>query len=300
MTHLGRDYSSYQGNLTDADAEGIDFAFVKITEGDEYKNPYAPQQVKMLRSHNVEVGYYHFFTPSALVGDQLHNCATMASALGVTNLPIAIDSETADATGWPNLATHMMDFATGVEGWTNWVPNPRSMLYVDIEFYDALPGFPWGRWVWLADPNPGAPHRPCLVLQGAPRAVSGTDPKVIDPDTFMGSEADWAAFTRQATLLTVTPTPILLQGRNVMETPAFELPSPLDETGHGWYTPAMLGVAGLTDVNQIDAIIWVDRPPDVVGGYDKLPDSWGITEKNQLVINNGTPGVRYGCKIIFH
>lgn len=210
MTHYGRDYSSFQGNLTPADCAGIDFGYVKLTQGDEYKNPDAPQQIAMLKSQGVLVGYYHFFDPSALVGDQLHNFATFASALGVSPLPLALDSETQDTAGWPDLASKMMDFATGVESWTNWVPNPRSLLYVNINFYDNLQGFPWGRWVWLADPSDGAPHKPCLVLQGAPRPVSSTDVKQVDPDTFMGSDADWEAFTRSTPLPIQEPEDMLI------------------------------------------------------------------------------------------
>ncbi len=193
--HLGRDFSSYQGNLTDADCEGIDFAYVKATEGADYKNPYAPQQTGMLRSHGVEVGFYHFFQPADPVLDQLHNFQLMVSALGGTKLPLALDSEVQSNLGWPTLATRMMDFATGVESFTNFIPNPRSLLYVNLNFYDSLQGFPWGRWVWLADPNAGAPHRPCLILQQAPRPVSGTDLKVVDPDVFMGTDAQWLQFT---------------------------------------------------------------------------------------------------------
>ena len=112
-------------------------------------------------------------------------------------MPFALDSEVA-AKNWPTLATDMMNFAIGVENFPAPVPNPRSLLYVDISFYKALTGFPWGRWVWLADPNAGAPHEACLVLQTAPRPVSSTDLKVIDPDVFLGTEAQWAVFTSQA------------------------------------------------------------------------------------------------------
>ena len=195
MSHLGRDFASFQGNLTPADCAGIEFAFVKATEGADYKNPYAPQQCAALRAAGVHVGYYHFFQPGVNVLDQLDNFHKMISALGPTKLPFALDNEVADGAGWPDLASKAMDFVQAVESWKLYVPNPRSISYVNVSFYKALPGFPWGRWVWLADPNPGAPHEPCLILQSAPRPVSGTDLKVVDPDTFLGSEADWAAFT---------------------------------------------------------------------------------------------------------
>lgn len=207
MTHLGRDFSSFQGNLTDADCEGIDFAYVKATQGDTYKNPYAIQQCAMLRKHGVHVGYYHFLDPTVDTLAQLDNFARFTSGLGVSQLPLALDMEVASQKGWPALAQIAIDFAQGVEGWTNFVPNERSIFYVNISFYNALKGFPWGRWVWLADPNPGAPHRPCLILQGAPRPVGGGDGKVVDPDTFVGSEADWAAFTRSSVAPAPAPLP---------------------------------------------------------------------------------------------
>ena len=194
MSYLGRDFSSYQGDLTPADCAGISFAYVKVTDGYDYQNPYAPQQVAALRAAGVEVGFYHFFEPADQVEDQAHNFAKMAQALGGSKLPLAIDFELTDGQNWQTLAVELVDFAMTIESWQTPVPNPRTILYVNLSFYESLAGFPWGRWVWLADPNAGAPHKPCLVLQGAPRPVSGADPKSVDPDTFEGSQADWEAF----------------------------------------------------------------------------------------------------------
>ena len=203
MSHFGRDFSSFQGNLTPADCEGIQFAYVKATQGASYINPFAPQQVRALRAAGVKVGLYHFVTIADSIGDQLHNFATYAQALGGSQLPPALDCETPDPAGWAALAVLITRFAVGVEGWGEPVPNTQSVIYVNLSFYESLPGFPWGRSVWLADPNSGAPHKPCLILQGAPRPVSGADPKSVDPDTFMGTEAQWAVFTSQA-----APTPL--------------------------------------------------------------------------------------------
>lgn len=194
MTYYGRDFSSFQGHLTPEDCAGIQFAYVKATQGASYINPDAPQQVGALRAAGVKVGLYHFVTIGDSVGDQLHNFATYAASLGGSQLPLAQDSETVDPAGWGALATIMMDIAISVEGWGEPVPNTKSVIYVNLSFYESLPGFPWGRPVWLADPNPGAPHRPCLILQGAPRPVSSADLKVTDPDTFLGTDAQWAAF----------------------------------------------------------------------------------------------------------
>ena len=207
MTYLGRDFSSFQGNLSDADCEGIDFAYVKATQGSSYINPFAPQQVRALRAAGVKVGLYHFVTVVDSIGDQLHNFATYAQSLGGSQLPPALDCETSDPAGWGALAVAITRFAVGVEGWGEPVPNTQSVIYVNLSFYESLPGFPWGRSVWLADPNSGAPHKPCLILQGAPRPVSGADPKSVDPDTFMGSEAEWEAFIGEAAAIVHTGPP---------------------------------------------------------------------------------------------
>jgi len=207
MTHLGRDYSSFQGHLTPADCAGIEFAYVKVTQGSSYQNPDAAQQAAALRAAGVKVGFYHFVTVTDSVADQLENFAQMAAALGGSDLPPAQDSETTDPAGWPMLAKIMVGIAVGIEAWGHPVPNVESVVYVNLSFYNALPGFPWGRSVWLADPNPGAPHRPCLILQGAPRAISSTDLKVVDPDTFMGSEAEWEAFIGEAAPIVHTGPP---------------------------------------------------------------------------------------------
>jgi GH25 family lysozyme M1 (1,4-beta-N-acetylmuramidase) len=223
VTHLGRDFSSFQGTLSDADVAGIEFAYVKATQGGgdtAYQNPDAPAQVAKLRAAGVHVGFYHFLDPAATLLDQVHEFQLYVGALGGTDLPLALDSETQDNAGWPTLATLMVDFAMNVEAWTTPVPNPKSMFYVNVSFYDALAGFPWGRDVWLANPGVAAPQKPCLVWQQAPRPVSSSDTKVIDPDVFMGTEAQWAAFTGGVVLPAPTPAgppPNAVPGPNGLE-----------------------------------------------------------------------------------
>jgi lysozyme len=206
VPRVGRDFSSYQGNLTPADVAGIDFAYVKATEGDSYQNPYAPQQTKALRDAGVEVGFYHFFDMGKPVLDQVHNFQLMVSTLGGTPLPPAIDWEQGDPAGWGDSASQLMSFATNVEGWTYPTPHPRTILYVNQSFDDALKpyGFPWGRWVWLAYPGT-APSRPCLVWQNGQATLS--DGKSIDTDVFMGTDADWAEFTTGTATPAPAPTP---------------------------------------------------------------------------------------------
>ena len=196
--HFGIDLSSYQGvpslaSLRQLHAgNAVDFAYVKVTEGTDYTNPDARAQVEVLREAGIYVGLYHFLTPTAPIPEQVDDFLLTAQGLGGSDLPLALDSETAAPGGWPTLANDMVAFAMQVENEPTVVRCPKAMFYVNLSFYRALDGFPWGRLVWLADPNPGAPHEPCLVLQGSPRPEG--EFANVDPDLFMGDDAQWAAF----------------------------------------------------------------------------------------------------------
>lgn len=195
MTHLGIDLSAYQGDVDGAAlaAQGLEFAYVKASEGGSYKNPDAVQQVGALKAAGIKVGLYHFVNMDDLY-DQQMNFYLMAKALGGSELPPALDVETPDPGGWQALSKMVANFAISVEGWTNALTNPRSILYVNQEFYNALPGFPYGRWVWLADPGAAQPAKPCLVWQNGERPLRGALGQV-DADQFTGTDADWALFT---------------------------------------------------------------------------------------------------------
>lgn len=262
MSRLGRDFSSYQGNLTVADCAGIQFAFVKATEGGGYRNPYAPQQCSMLRNQGVLVGYYHFFQPSVAVIDQLDNFNRMAQALGPTPLPMALDVEVTDPNGWQSLAANVVDFCLNVEKWTNPVPNPHSIVYVNLTFYDNLPGFPWGRWVWLADPSHPSPSRPCLVWQNGDPSVAG---QPIDADVFVGTDADWGAFTGSAVAPAPAPTTTDI-GDSLQSTPI----TVSIAGGHGW-CPSPVPVAQVIDV------VPFDQAPEVAGRYVVVPTFVGVS-----------------------
>ena len=208
------DLASYQGNITAAElaalkAAGIEAAYVKATQGTDYINPFAAQQVKALRGAGIHVGLYHFLDVTKSIGEEAQYFVAAASALGGSDLPLALDSEEPAGAGWQDLASKMVAFAMQIENEPLVVRSPLSAFYVDLNFYENLAplGFPWGRMVWLDDPNPGAPHRPCLILQSAPRPEAGFSS--IDPDVFLGTEAQWSAFVTpgQAPAPSPAPTP---------------------------------------------------------------------------------------------
>ncbi|MEU9361810.1 GH25 family lysozyme [Streptomyces sp. NPDC048301] len=59
MLH-GVDVSAFQ---TDFDTDGLDFVFVKATEGRSYVNPKLKSQVKRVRDSECVLGFYHFLWP---------------------------------------------------------------------------------------------------------------------------------------------------------------------------------------------------------------------------------------------
>ncbi|WP_457518856.1 glycoside hydrolase family 25 protein [Streptomyces sp. TE33382] len=65
MLH-GVDISAYQPSF---DTDGLDFVFIKATEGRSYVNPALSAQVKRARDAECVVGFYHFLWPGN-VADQ--------------------------------------------------------------------------------------------------------------------------------------------------------------------------------------------------------------------------------------
>ncbi|MER5747614.1 GH25 family lysozyme [Streptomyces sp. NPDC002225] len=59
MLH-GVDVSSHQSSF---DTDGLDFVFIKATEGRSYVNPHLAEQVKRARDAACVVGFYHFLWP---------------------------------------------------------------------------------------------------------------------------------------------------------------------------------------------------------------------------------------------
>jgi GH25 family lysozyme M1 (1,4-beta-N-acetylmuramidase) len=58
----GIDVSSYQ-DPKDLDPAGLDFAFIKATEGTRYVNPKMKDEAEWAREHELAVGFYHFLHP---------------------------------------------------------------------------------------------------------------------------------------------------------------------------------------------------------------------------------------------
>lgn len=296
MNQQGFDVSNWQGQLPES---GIiaDFVYVQVSDGTGFKNPDAVQQVAALKAQGVRVGYYHFFRPDESMQDQLLNFYSYASALGESQLPVMVDCEVESVNGWAYTASQLADFCQHVEGWTNVVPNPRSFIYVNRNFYDNLQGegFPWGRWVWLADPGT-SPSRSCIMWQHAPAPQSWLGGRAVDPDTFLGDEGDWQEFLNLEAIQQAPAPPQQI----VQEAPTSEESevtskeltlTALDNNGNGYYSAEALGISS---TNLIVNVVWINTDP-AKSGYGHVPSNWSVDSDGQLVVEGGAPGGEYGC-----
>ena len=117
---LGLDCSKYQKDINweEAKAGGIEFAFIKITEGTTYSEDelYNVQaRAAEAKEQGVKIGYYHFARPGNEkdavkdAKDEIANIAKHLTHLPQANFPIVIDLESyAKDIVWDDKIKHMV------------------------------------------------------------------------------------------------------------------------------------------------------------------------------------------------
>jgi lysozyme len=119
---LGLDCSRYQNNINWAMAKtaGIQFAFVKITEGttgheDNLYN--VKNRVLSAQKNGIKIGYYHFARPGNVnipeddANEEAQNVLAHIGFLPISNLPLVLDIEAySDTNIWDNKVDHMNRF----------------------------------------------------------------------------------------------------------------------------------------------------------------------------------------------
>lgn len=144
---LGLDCSRYQKDITWslAKAAGIQFAFVKITEGttgheDNIYNVKA--RVLDAQKNGVKIGYYHFARPGDVsvpeddANAEVQNVLNHINLLPTANLPIVLDIEAYSNTDiWTNKVDHMNRFITTFIQKMN-EKNIRIIIYSNKSFID--------------------------------------------------------------------------------------------------------------------------------------------------------------------
>ncbi len=180
-------------------ADGVSFAYVKASEGGDYRDPRFAENWAAASAAGLKLGAYHYFTFCRDAQSQAENfLATLSTAaLPAPALPPALDLEfRGNCSRRPTpeeLHADLLDFVGRVERATGQVP----IYYATPDFLraygDSLPEDA-GVWVRSTFWRPGGLDRPWVFWQYSGRArvlgVSGP----VDADVFNGSRADWAAY----------------------------------------------------------------------------------------------------------
>lgn len=201
----GVDVSRYQGAIDwpTLAAQGIDFAFIKATEGSSFVDPRFAANLSGAKAAGLRVGAYHFFSYESPGATQADNVIRIVPA-DAELLPVAVDVEF-----YGDFWTHpaavddvrrelgdLLDRLASHYG-------RRPILYTTGEAYNRyLAGaFPetdiWIRDVWLTPSL--ADGRAWTFWQFSDRhrldGYAG-DEDFIDVNVFAGSRDDWDRFAR--------------------------------------------------------------------------------------------------------
>jgi len=119
---LGLDCSKYQKDIDwkKVKAAGVEFAFIKITEGTTYSEDTLydlNNRVLDAQKNGVKIGYYHFARPGNIASpeddanEEAQNVLSHLGFLPKSNLPLVLDIEAySDTILWDNKIEHMDRF----------------------------------------------------------------------------------------------------------------------------------------------------------------------------------------------
>lgn len=187
MLTYGIDVSSQQAEEVPGVTPGIDFAFIKATEGHTYVSPVQSAQASAARKHGRTVGFYHFLWPGNLRAQAeffVEKCASVPGDL------LAVDWETTTDGTWAS-NQEKDEFLHLVKELR---PQHRVLLYCNLDFWlDRDHTSQCGDGLWIADYGSSA-GRPRIKHGWAFHQYSDGAGK-IDRDVYNGSPAglrSWA------------------------------------------------------------------------------------------------------------
>jgi GH25 family lysozyme M1 (1,4-beta-N-acetylmuramidase) len=162
---FGVDVSSYQHpngtgiNWSSVKAGGATFAFVKMSEGASYTNPYATGDLQGARAVGLRASAYHFARPRLPLSTATADAQRFAAQVGNTKaagaLPPVLDIEANGGLSAANVTAWTRTFLSALESATGRTP----MIYSGGWFWRGYMGNPAGfaRYpVWISDYNPSA------------------------------------------------------------------------------------------------------------------------------------------------
>jgi hypothetical protein len=180
VTVNGIDVANYQGS--DYATSGLDFVFVKATEGHSYTNPKHAGQVATARAAGLVVGHYHFARSGSMSAQADYFLAHAGAKPGDV---LAFDWEDTAVSGAEK------------DAWLRYVkrkaPQHRAVLYANLAFWHRDTTSYCADGLWIADPSAPKGHprveHPWLFHQYS--SAGGLDRNV-------GSFPDRAALRRWA------------------------------------------------------------------------------------------------------
>ncbi|NLU68940.1 glycoside hydrolase family 25 protein [Streptomyces sp. HNM0574] len=143
----GVDVSSYQPS--DYSTKGLDFVFIKVSEGTSYKNPKWVKQRSTAREAGLVTGFYHFARAGSMSAQADYFLDEIKLAAGDM---LVLDWEDPDVSN------------ADKDRWIKYVqdkrPNHKVLLYCNVDFWlnRDTTSFP-GDGLWIAHYNgkPGSP-----------------------------------------------------------------------------------------------------------------------------------------------
>ncbi|MTI44543.1 lysozyme [Roseibium hamelinense] len=148
----GIDVSHYQGtvNWQGVAASGIDFAYLKATEGTGYTDPTFKQNWSGCQEYALKCGGYHYFLPRDSFLQQAEAIVQAMRSVGysrTTDLPPAIDCEEMDGCSAAEYVHALAGLVSLVERFLC----VRPMIYTNPSFWDGLGNPDFSEYpLWLA------------------------------------------------------------------------------------------------------------------------------------------------------
>lgn len=145
----GVDVSHYQGdvNFKEVERSGIEFVYVKATEGVKYVDPRYHTNVEKLLDTSLLTGAYHFFRPDDDVIDQANHFISRVSH-GKHTLPPMLDVEVSGTISRQELSSRVMQWLEYVEKKLQC----RPVLFSNAGFWQQYLGPSFDKYIfWLSD-----------------------------------------------------------------------------------------------------------------------------------------------------
>ncbi len=156
VTGLGLDVSHWQGDIDweKVHNAGYSFVFVKSSQGTGYVDPKFATNVKNAYAAGMQVGAYHFATPSdSAIAEADHFVDTIRPYMSYLSLPPALDLEQTGGLSWSALSRWANEFMQEVQSKLGVTP----VIYINVNYARHLDSSvtQWPLWIadWTYDPN---------------------------------------------------------------------------------------------------------------------------------------------------